>query len=91
MVLKVVESHHNSHSYFILKRDVERVCDYFIKQGVDINVGAMVDRLWTQYVAETPENILADHWVPEIDDEDDDEFAADDWEMPDEDEADGLA
>jgi RIO kinase 1 len=40
----------NSEAYFILRRDIERVCDYFRRQGVRCDPSAIMDDLWTRYV-----------------------------------------
>ena len=41
----------NQNARFILQRDVQRVCDYFIKQGLDCHPQAIADALWYEYVA----------------------------------------
>jgi RIO kinase 1 len=68
---QVVNSHQNPQAEFILRRDVERVCDYFARFGVKTRTQSLADQLWANYVAETPENILADHWIEPIDDDED--------------------
>ena len=39
----------NTEAYRILKRDIERVCDYFEGQGVRCDPSAIVDDLWSRY------------------------------------------
>jgi RIO kinase 1 len=65
-----VTNKHNGNARFILRRDIQRVCDYFAKQGVDCDADAVFGMFWRRYFAENPQNILADHWQ-EPEDEDD--------------------
>jgi RIO kinase 1 len=39
----------NQSAYLIFKRDMLRICDYFISQGVEINVAELSDSLWQTY------------------------------------------
>jgi hypothetical protein len=41
----------NSKSDFILRRDVTRVCEYFIRQGVRCDPAAITRDLWERYGA----------------------------------------
>ena len=41
----------NRRARYILERDVQRVCDYFIKQGINCRPKAIADALWFEYVA----------------------------------------
>ena len=41
----------NSKSDFILRRDIERVCEYFIRQGVRCSPAAITRDLWDRYGA----------------------------------------
>ncbi len=47
---QVIESSRNDEAYAILGRDVQRVCDYFKRQGVRRDPAALLDDLWTRYV-----------------------------------------
>jgi serine/threonine-protein kinase RIO1 len=47
---QVIETSTNEDAYGILGRDVQRVCDYFGKQGVQCDPAALLDELWTRYV-----------------------------------------
>ena len=40
----------NQNAFFMLSRDVERLCQYFAKQGVQSNPFGIVDDLWTRYI-----------------------------------------
>ena len=40
----------NQNAFFMLSRDVERLCQYFAKQGVHANSFAITDDLWTRYL-----------------------------------------
>ncbi len=42
----------NQNAAFILRRDVERVCEYFTRQGVKCDAGAIAQRLIARYVRE---------------------------------------
>ncbi len=39
----------NRNAYFILSRDVQRVCDYFARQGVQSDARGILARLWHSY------------------------------------------
>jgi RIO kinase 1 len=47
---QVVDCSSNREAYSILKRDLERVCDYFQRQGVQSDAAALSDGLWRRYV-----------------------------------------
>ena len=47
---QVIESSRNREAYDILGRDVQRVCDYFRRQGVRRDPAALLDELWTRYI-----------------------------------------
>jgi RIO kinase 1 len=47
---QVIETSTNEDAYGILGRDVQRVCDYFRRQGVRRDPAALLDELWTRYV-----------------------------------------
>lgn len=57
---QVVDSQGNPKAWFILQRDVTRICQYFANQGVQSDPDTIATRLWQQYVADTPENMAAD-------------------------------
>jgi RIO kinase 1 len=58
---QVVYLHSNPKAHFILRRDIERTCEYFIKQGVRCNPRAIADGMWARYTEETdPEDLAAD-------------------------------
>jgi RIO kinase 1 len=57
---QVVNGRNNPQAHFILKRDIERVCAYFIRQGVPCQPGAIMDNLWSRYLAIDPEDQVAD-------------------------------
>ena len=72
---QVANSQNNPQADFILRRDIERVCEYFAKQGVKNNPAAIFDNFWQKYVAKNPEYLIADHWIDdELLDDDDDDF-----------------
>jgi RIO kinase 1 len=47
---QAIESSRNQEAHDILGRDVQRVCDYFRRQGVRRDPAALLDELWTRYV-----------------------------------------
>jgi len=59
---QVVNLHGNQHAQFILRRDVQRICEYFAQQGVRCEPGAIADWLWSRYVAQTDPRDLAADW-----------------------------
>jgi len=56
----VVGNQVNPDAAFILERDITRVCEYFISQGVDCDPGAIFADLWDQYVEDDSQKRLAD-------------------------------
>lgn len=57
---QVVNSRGNRHAYALLKRDVQRVCEYFTGQGVRCHAPSIADRLWQRYAALDPLDAAAD-------------------------------
>lgn len=58
---QVVNLHSNPKADFILRRDIQRVCEYFSSQGVGCDPEMVFDRLWGCYVQEPdPEDLAAD-------------------------------
>jgi len=51
---QVTSAHANRSAKFILSRDVQRVCEYFIKQGVRCDPRVISERLWNTYVETFP-------------------------------------
>jgi RIO kinase 1 len=47
---QVVDYSTNGDAYSILKRDIQRVCDYFRRQGVQSDPPAILGDLWCRYV-----------------------------------------
>lgn len=50
----------NPDAYEILQRDIQRVCDYFIRQGVKCDPQQVLDEMWARYVDEDDDSKLAD-------------------------------
>lgn len=69
---QVTNIHTNSNAYFILKRDIERICDYFAGQGLKRDPQHLTDKLWRKYSHERPRDVEADMSRYEVTDEDDD-------------------
>jgi RIO kinase 1 len=46
---QVTNLHANENSYSILRRDVQRVCEYFAQQGVQCDPETVMGELWYQY------------------------------------------
>ena len=55
-----VGSRVNPDAQFIFERDVGRVCEYFIEQGVECDPAAITAELWQRYVEDDWEQRLAD-------------------------------
>jgi RIO kinase 1 len=51
---QVTDLHANDNAYFILRRDVQRVCEYFARQGVDCDAAAVMDERWYLYGYDHP-------------------------------------
>lgn len=66
---QVTNSHTNSNAHFILRRDIQRVCEYFQHQGVATNPDTILSRLWDRYIDIAPEDLQADLSRLEADDE----------------------
>lgn len=57
---QVTDCHANPHAEMILRRDVTRVCDYFLRAGVDCDPEALADDLWERYGPESEEPLGID-------------------------------
>jgi RIO kinase 1 len=58
---QIVNLYANPKARFILERDVQRTCEYFGHQGLDIDANALTTELWRRYVPELdPEDRAAD-------------------------------
>jgi RIO kinase 1 len=56
----------NPNAYVIFQRDVTRICEYFIAQGLKIEPGKLAADLWQNYHYSTTPNIL---WSDDDDEE----------------------
>jgi RIO kinase 1 len=66
---QVVNPLNNRNAYFILQRDVTRICEYFARQGVKSDARSIVDRLWNRYVKTQPGQLEFDDVLDGEDDE----------------------
>jgi RIO kinase 1 len=58
---QVVNLQTNDRARFILRRDIQRTCQYFARQGVQCDARAIFEGLWRRYVGELdPEDLAAD-------------------------------
>lgn len=57
---QVTHSATNDHAFEILLRDVTRVCEYFMQQGVRCSPVRITEDLWDLYAEVNPEDKLAD-------------------------------
>jgi RIO kinase 1 len=58
---QIVNLHSNRKARYILQRDIQRVCEYFARQGVRCDPAAIMDEFWGRYVHEPdPEDLAAD-------------------------------
>lgn len=46
---QVVDLHSNPDAYFILQRDITRICEYFARQGLRRDPVALTEEFWEQY------------------------------------------
>jgi RIO kinase 1 len=61
---QVTSAHKNRSALAILSRDIQRVCEYFIQQGVNCNPEAITRRLWKKYIDRYPNERYADQsWL----------------------------
>ena len=51
---QVTNSHTNTNAHFILRRDIERICEYFSRQGVQTDAGATLHELAQRYLPMDP-------------------------------------
>ena len=64
---QVVNLHSNPKAHFILRRDIQRTCEYFAGQGVDCNAQSIANELWWRYVPDLhPEDRAADESRMEV-------------------------
>jgi RIO kinase 1 len=59
---QVVNLHTNEKARFILRRDIQRTCEYFGQQGVQCDAAATMKGFWRRYVEETDPLDLAADW-----------------------------
>lgn len=57
---QITNSFTNRHAREILQRDIERVCEYFGRQGVRSDATALLNELWTRYVREDAASNIRD-------------------------------
>lgn len=67
----------NKRAYFILQRDIQRLCEYFAAQGVHRNANSIAQALWDQHVKVVPDKMPMmddDDLDDDLDDNDDDDY-----------------
>ncbi|HEU5086153.1 MAG TPA: RIO1 family regulatory kinase/ATPase, partial [Roseiflexaceae bacterium] len=47
---QMVDPRYNADVYPLLERDIERVCRYFARYGVQADAGALAGNLWARYL-----------------------------------------
>lgn len=63
---QVTHASSNGQAYFILKRDIERVCEYFARQGVKSDPAMLLDRSWERHIGnKRPILMPQDEWEEE--------------------------
>ena len=60
---QITDSFTNRHAREILQRDIERVCEYFGRQGVRSDSQALLHELWTRHVREDAASNIRDELV----------------------------
>jgi len=66
---QVVNGQANPKAHFILQRDIQRVCEYFARQGVQVDPTAIMDDLWLRYFALDPQDQAADESTYNVEDD----------------------
>ena len=46
---QAISPHENKSAYIIFERDMRRICEYFIGQGLDVNFQELAQKLWQTY------------------------------------------
>jgi RIO kinase 1 len=59
---QVVNVRTNPKAHFILRRDLQRTCDYFAGQGVECNAQDLFEEFWWKYVGKPDPQDLAADW-----------------------------
>ncbi len=54
---QVTPTHTNTRAYFILRRDLQRICEYFAMQGVERDYQALTDKLWRLHGGQKPSDM----------------------------------
>jgi RIO kinase 1 len=57
---QVIDTATNENAFEIFQRDIQRVCDYFIRLGMDLDPDAIIGEYWDHYVPLDAETIMAD-------------------------------
>lgn len=57
---QVIDIQANRSAQAVLKRDVERVCQYFRRYGIREDPTRLADELWTRHAAPDPDDLAAD-------------------------------
>lgn len=70
---QVTNSISNNSAYFILERDITRVCNYFLRQGVQCAPARIMEEMWDRYVKHQRPDPTIDLFDDSDDDEDEDE------------------
>lgn len=55
---QVTDSQSNPQAYFILQRDITRICEYFAGQGVDCHPADLMDDFWYRYGGLSPDELM---------------------------------
>jgi RIO kinase 1 len=72
---QVVDIHANPSALKILKRDIQRVLDYFSRYGIEDSADYIAENLWAKHVTQDPyEGIDLYEGLPEDDDYEDDDM-----------------
>lgn len=58
---QVIDINHNPDAFYILARDIARVCEYFATQGIEANPEAITGDLWYRYGGALPDDPAVMH------------------------------
>lgn len=55
---QVTNRHTNTRAYFILRRDIQRICEYFAQQGIERDFAQLTDKLWRLHGGQKPSDMV---------------------------------
>ena len=62
---QAISPNENQNAFLIFERDIRRICEYFIRQGVNVDYRSLADKLWQTYEYRKIPEISLDHFDEE--------------------------